>query len=382
MPHPQVAMLDPSAFTPPYDRALAAALARAGASVELITSRFVYGPVPEPDGYEVTELFYNRATGIPVSSRARLPLKAAEHVPGMLAARMLIRSADVAHWQWVTYPPLDRHLLGRRGEQPRVITLHYPLPPAGEQRALRAQRRFLDRFDAVIAHTEGGAERLRADVGLDPEAVHVIPHGPFDYLITLPGQMPLPDELAAVPPERPVILFFGLLRPYKGIDLLLEAFAALGPTDAELWIAGMPRMALEPLEELARRAPGTVRFVPRFIADPEIPALMRRADLLALPYREIEQSGVLYTGLAFGKPMILSDVGGFAEIARRHGAARLVPPGDVDALAAALAQLVADPAERARLSAAAAASVDGDLGWDAIAARTLALYAALGAGAG
>lgn len=382
MPHPKVAMLDPSAFTPPYDRSLAAALARAGAGVELITSRFAYGPVPEPDGYEVTELFYNRTTGIPVGSRARLPLKAAEHVPGMLAARMLIRGADVAHWQWLTYPPLDRHLLGPRRKQPRVITLHYPLPAPGEARALRGERRLLSRFDAVIAHTEGGAERLRADVGLDSDSVHVIPHGPFDYLTELPEEAPLPDALAAVPAERPVILFFGLLRPYKGIDLLLEAFAALGPTDAELWIAGMPRMPLEPLLEAAERAPGTVRFLPRFIADPEIPALMRRADVLALPYREIEQSGVLYTGLAFAKPMILSDVGGFAEVARRHGAARLVPPGDVDGLAAALAELVADRAERERLAAAAAASVEGDLGWDAIAARTLELYARLGAGEG
>lgn len=377
MPQPKVALLDPSAFTPPYDRALAAALARAGADVELITSRFIYGPVPAAEGYAATELFYRRATALPARSRARLPLKAAEHIPGMLAARRRIRDADVAHWQWVTYPPLDRHLLGRR-TVPRVITLHYPLPPPDARRALAAQRRFLARFDAVIAHTEGGAERLCTDVGLDPEAVHVIPHGPFDYLTRLADPAPLPEELRRT--EGPVILFFGLLRPYKGIDDLLDSFARLGPTDAELWIAGMPRMPLEPLRERAERAPGTVRFIPRFIPDPEIPALMRRADVLALPYREIEQSGVLHTGLAFGKPMVLSDVGGFSEVARRHGAARLVPPGDADALAEALAELVADPAERERLARAAAGAVAGDLGWDAIAGRTLELYAALGAG--
>jgi len=380
MPHPKVAMLDPSAFTPPYDRSLAAALARAGAEVELITSRFIYGPVPEAEGYGVTELFYHRATGLPSFSRLRIPLKAAEHIPGMLAARALIRSADVAHWQWVTYPPLDRHLLGRNPKQPRVITLHYPLPDPGDARALASQRKFLSRFDAVISHTEGGAERLRADVGLDPATVHVIPHGPFDYLTGLPDPVPLPDELAAV--EGPVILFFGLLRPYKGIDALLEAFGRLGETDAELWIAGMPRMPIEELQELAERAPGTVRFIPRFISDPEIPALMRRADVLALPYRDIEQSGVLYTGLAFRKPMILSDVGGFSEVARRHGAARLIPPADVDALTDALADLIANPEERERLSAAAAGAVEGDLGWDAIATRTLELYASLGAGGG
>jgi glycosyltransferase involved in cell wall biosynthesis len=141
----------------------------------------------------------------------------------------------------------------------------------------------------------------------------------------------------------------------------------------------MPRMSLEPLQKLADRAPGRVRILPRFISDPEIPALMRRADILALPYREIEQSGVLYTGLAFGKPMVLGDVGGFAEFGRTYDAARLVPPGDAEALAATLNDLIADPAKRAELSAAAKAAVERAYGWDAIAASTLALYERLGA---
>ncbi len=100
---------------------------------------------------------------------------------------------------------------------------------------------------------------------------------------------------------------------------------------------------------------------------------MERADVLALPYREIEQSGVLYAGLAFGKPMVLGDVGGFSELGR-SGAARLVPPADPAALAAALSELIADPAARERLAAAARAAVEGEHGWDAIAERTLALY--------
>ena len=379
----RVSLVDPSAFTPPYDRSLAAALARAGAEVELLTSHFAYGPVPPAAGYRATESFYGRSSRMPNGSRLRLPLKALEHGPGMLAARRRTAAADVVHWQWVTLPAVDRFLIGpRRSTQPRLITLHYPLPAAGERRALGAQRRFLSSFDAVVVHTEDGAERLRADVGIDPGRIHVIPHGPFDYLTGLQEETPLPPELAAA--TGPVVLFFGLLRPYKGIDLLLEAFARLGAAaeGAELWIAGMPRMPIEPLRELAARVPATVRFLPRFISDPEIPALMRRADVLALPYREIEQSGVLYTGLAFGKPMVLSDVGGFSEVARRHGAARLVPPGDVGALATALGELIADPAERERLAAAADASVAGDLGWDAIAARTIELYDRLHAGRG
>ncbi len=368
----RVSIVDPSAFTPPYDRSLAAALARAGADVELLTSRFRYGPVPAAQGYEVSEPFYRLSGHLAADSRARLPLKAIEHVPQMLLAARRAGRAEIAHWQWVTWPPLDRHLVAASGH-PRLLTLHYPLPPRTDRRGLSAEHALLSRFDAIVTHTEHGAGRLRTEVGIEPERVHVIPHGPLDYLTQLPDESPLPPELAEV--EQPVILFFGLLRPYKGLDTLLEAFATI--EGAELWIAGMPRMPLEPLTELAARAPGRVRLMPRFIADPEIPALMRRADVLALPYREIEQSGVLYAGLAFGKPIVLGDVGGFAEIGREVGAARLVPPGDPEALASALRSLLADPEERARLAAAARAAVAGEYGWDAIAARTLDLYRSL-----
>ena len=82
---------------------------------------------------------------------------------------------------------------------------------------------------------------------------------------------------------------------------------------------------MEPLRELADAAPGRVRFVDRFVTDPEIPAFMRRADVVALPYRNIEQSGVLYTALAFGRPLVLSDVGGFPEVAELGAAAHRAP---------------------------------------------------------
>jgi glycosyltransferase involved in cell wall biosynthesis len=85
-----------------------------------------------------------------------------------------------------------------------------------------------------------------------------------------------------------------------------------------------------------------VRFVERFVTEGEAAALFRRADLAVLPYREAEQSGVLYTALGFGVPLVLSDVGGFADIARA-GAAVLVPPGDAGALHDTLAAAAGRP---------------------------------------
>jgi glycosyltransferase involved in cell wall biosynthesis len=224
-------------------------------------------------------------------------------------------------------------------------------------------------MDALIAHSEHGASELRSLVA-DPARVHRIAHGAFDHLTRQPDERPLPDELASV--SGPVILCFGLIRPYKGVDVLLEAFSRM--TGAELWIVGMPRMDLTPLRGLAERCRGTVRFVDRFITDPEIPAYFRRADVVALPYRQIEQSGVLYTALAFGKPIVASSIGGFTEVGERDGAIRLVPPGDSSALSEALAELIADPQARAELATAAAAAAAGPYSWSQIAERTLDLY--------
>ena len=375
-------LVDPSAFTPPYDRSLAAALARAGVEVQLVTSRFVYAPVPAAEGYTVDERFYRRATRPGRGDRSRRFAKLASHLPDMVryANSRGRRAADLVHWQWVTFPGLDRWLVapprrpprggepsGRGIRQPRVMTVHYPLP--ARRRALARQRRLLGAMDAVIAHSEHGAARIRDELGIDPGRVHVIPHGAFEHLTRVPDEAPLPDEMAGV--EGPVVLFFGLLRPYKGIDVLLEAFREID--DAELWIAGMPRMPLDSLREGARRTPGMVRIVPRFVPDREIAAYFRRADLVVLPYREIEQSGVLYTALAFGKPIVLSEVGGFAELAA-EGAARAVPPGDPVALRAAIRELLADDAERERLAAGARAEAAGPHSWDEAARRTLALY--------
>jgi glycosyltransferase involved in cell wall biosynthesis len=365
----RVHLVDPAAYTPPYDHALAGALARAGAEVELITCRFPHGPVPVEQGYRVRELFYRRSSRPGIADRRRRLLRASEHVPDMLRYRREAGEADLVHYQWLPIPSLDRRLLAP--QRPRVYTMHWRLPPAGT-RIARALAVLLAKMDAVVVHSHHGADRLERDFGVPAERLRVIPHGAFEYLTRQEDEVPLPRELRDV--NGPVILAFGLVRPYKGIDVLLEAFREV--EGAELWIVGKPLMPMEELRDLAALAPGTVRFVDRFVTDPEIPAFMRRADIVALPYRNIEQSGVLYTALAFGKPLVLSSVGGFPEIAE-HGAARLAPAGDADALGDVLRELLADRKTRDALGAAAAEAAATRYSWDRIAEATMDLYAEL-----
>jgi glycosyltransferase involved in cell wall biosynthesis len=347
----RVQLVDPAAFTPPYDRALASALVRAGAEVELFTSRFDYGDVPAADGVVVREHFYRRALGPRRASRL------AQHVPDMLRYRREARRTDVVHFQWLSVQALDAHLLPAK--RPRVLTAHDVLPREPKPSQLAGQKRLYERMDAIVVHSEHGAGRLRDELGLDPAKVHVIPHGVLDNLAHVQ-----PASLFAK--TKPVVLFFGLIRPYKGLDVLLEAWRHARP-DAELWVVGMPRMDASFIHG------PNVRTALRFVSGPELAGAFEAADLVVLPYREIDQSGVLFTALAFGKPLLLTSVGGFPEI----DGAELVPPGDVPALAAKLTALLGDPARLGRMAAASRALANGPYGWDGIARRTLALYEAL-----
>jgi glycosyltransferase involved in cell wall biosynthesis len=288
----------------------------------------------------------------------------------MLRYRRIAAGADVVHFQWLPVQQLDGRLLPARDSLPLVLTAHDVLPREPRPGQLRAQRRLYDRFDAIVAHCEHSARRLTEELAVDPALVHLIPHG---VLRPWEGQAerPLPRELREI--EGPVVLFFGLLRPYKGLELLLDAWRGLGPDPpggAELWIVGMPRMSLADLQD---GRPDGVRILPRFVPDPELLALLRRASLVVLPYLEIAQSGVAFTALGAGAPLLLSDVGCFPEIAA-SGAARLFGAGDAEALRAAIAELLGEPAALAEMAGHARRAAEEEYSWEPIAARTLQLY--------
>jgi glycosyltransferase involved in cell wall biosynthesis len=368
----RVDLVDPPAYSPPYDHALAAALSRLGASVRLVTSGFAYGEAPAPDGYQREQRFYRHAFG-PPGSRLRAASKRAEHPLDMLGYRRAT-DADVVHFQWLTVPRLDLRLLPPR---PTVLTIHDPL----ERGRPPLPRPAFDRVNAIIVHSQYAREQVIALHGLEPERVHVVHHGVlgagegFASLRDANPSRSLPSELQDT--GEPVVLSYGLIRPYKGVRTLLEAWR--GVTGAQLWIVGRPMMDLSGPLAAAEGAGPNLRLVPRFVSAAEEAALFERADIVVLPYERSERfgfSGVLATALGHGKAIVLSDVGGLSEVGSDPAdpAARLVAPGDAPALHAALSELIADPDQRARLAAAAARAASEEYSWDAAAAATLAVY--------
>ncbi len=390
----------------------------------MFTSHFPYGPVAQANGYARHEFFYRAAVGAP-GGRLRMASKLAQHVPDMLRYRRAARSADIVHFQWLAVQHLDGYLLpasriGNGRRRPLVLTAHDVLPREPRPGQLSAQKRLYDRFDALVVHSAHGRSRLIEELGVDGKRVHVIPHGVFTHLaagvsecspvpssgieaevgISEKGDAPRAraghrafesagangESLTRVNVDRndatsaqaksgrPVVLMLGLMRPYKGIGVLLDAWrGADGEApieDAELLIVGMPRMDIS---ELRAAAPTNVSFDPRFVTDEELSAYFQRADLVVLPYLQADQSGVLFTALAFGKPLLLSDVGGFPDIAST-GAAKIVKAGDPRALGRALRGLLADRAALTEMCVRARAAANGRYSWKAIAAAHVELY--------
>jgi glycosyltransferase involved in cell wall biosynthesis len=337
----RVVLADPPAFTPPYDHELAAALARAGADVQLVTSRFRFGETPAPHGYARRELFYPLSSRLFGRSRVRLPLKIAEHPFGVAALRAL--RADVLHLQWLV-PELDLRLF--RPHLPSVFTAHDLLPrrTSGKQ---ELWRNLLARFDRVVVHSAHGRETL-APLGVD---ARVIPHPVF-------RSDPLRSD------DGRTVLALGVIRSYKGLG---DAIAALG--DARLLVAGDP---LEPIEPYRNAARGKdVEWRLGYLPEAEVDRALGEATVAVFPYRpELDQSGALLRALGAGVPVVAYDVGGIAEPVRRFDAGRVVPAGDVEALAAALADVLADP-EPARAGARRARD---ELTWDRSARAHLDLY--------
>jgi glycosyltransferase involved in cell wall biosynthesis len=348
-----VTLADPPAFTPPYDHELAAALARAGVDVRLLTSRFRFGEVPAPDGYRRDERLYPLSSRLFRRSRARLPIRAVEHL-AVLAELGRIRSG-ILHLQWLAWPQLDRRL---RLRVPAVFTAHDLLPRrTAHRRAL--WRNLLRRFDRVVVHSERGGETL-LELGVEAPRLRVIPHPVF------PSR---PDRAD----DGRTMLCFGVIRPYKGLEEAIEVTRAIDA--ARLVVAGDP---LEPIDRYREQARGLdVEWRLGYLPQAEVDRAFGQATVALFPYRpELDQSGALLRALGAGVPAIVYDVGGVAEPVRRYGAGRVVRAGDLEALTAAARELLSDrdALQEAREGVERACT---DLTWERSAAAHLELYESL-----
>jgi glycosyltransferase involved in cell wall biosynthesis len=373
-----VFLVDPSMFTTPYDLALRAGLAAAGAQVSL------FGRVPRfPDefapavGYR--SFFYRGSERLPTAlRRIKGAMKATEHALDMARFAALCRRErpSVVHFQWTPVPLLDSVLVKSIASvSATVLTVHDTTPFNGNATSrlqLLGVEKCWSRFDHIITHTEIGRRVLIAR-GFSPQRVSTIPHG------LLESEAPRVMMRRTGDQQALRILFFGQIKPYKGLDTLVDAIAML-PQEARrrvrLRVAGQPYMDMAPI--LARVAAAGLSDVIEFrlerIPDDDVDALFADADVIAMPYHRIDASGVLSKALAHGMAVLASDTGGFSEFLRHGETALLCPIGDAQAFAEAILDIATDPALLSRLAANASRLGEATPSWTEIGVRTMALY--------
>ncbi len=202
-----------------------------------------------------------------------------------------------------------------------------------------------------------------------------IPHGNEDIFKLL--RDPDADMLERIPISGPVVLFFGGIRPSKGVPDLVEALALVpGDHTFHAVIEGYPSKQMD-IPALRRRITvlgleTRVTLDPRYVGVGEVAGLMERAALVVLPYRSATQSGIAHLAFSFGRPVVATSVGGLAEVVEHEGTGLLVPPEDPQAMAAAIDRLITDEELRDRLGQRAAHLSETRYAWTRVAALVLA----------
>lgn len=288
---------------------------------------------------------------------------------------------SIVHFHWWTsflivvfYPVLLSAKLFRRVKI--ICTLH---------NVVGHESGFFDRLitkimltlpDHFIVHTEATKNKLKALKKTKDENISIIPHGRYDFYKHSSISALDAKEKLKISAQSKVILFFGFIREYKGIDTLIEAMKRVHQEipDAVLYIAGNCWISWDVYEQkivdanLKKHVMTDIRYIP----SSEIQNYFSAADVVVLPYKEFDsQSGPGNIAIGFQKPLVVSNVGGLPDLVKTPEA--IFEPGDQKALANVLIQLLKNPRLLQQLHLDSK-SIAETLSWDVIAEKTIQLY--------
>lgn len=375
----KVAMVDPSLFTGRYDDSLCAAIGAQGHDVTLYGRPLRHTDAIQPQRYAYSKRYFRIGETLrPLigEGAAFRAIKAAEYLADSVIGPK--PAADVVHFQWLPFAPADRHILRRlhAAGAPLVHTVHNASAYHGDAALQgRGYASLLDRFDRLIVHGEATRDSLIAK-GVAEDHIAIIPHPPMRLAPSTE------ESRAAVPKAKlPRLLFFGIIRPYKGLDLLMDACMSLWKSGAqfELAIAGKPYMDIAPLIAAVCQAGFGDHLLTDlgFLEESRLSAWIESADILVFPYRHIDSSGAFLSALHHGKATVCTTTGLFGTLPldpEGKPPVTLVPTEDALALAQSLLPLVESAAIRREMGARAAALGQRLGSWDKAGSLTVDVY--------
>lgn len=267
----------------------------------------------------------------------------------------------------------------------------YPFAIRGKHGDLVLSSRFNSRmyrwiynlFHLVMVHHSTNRRVFLDSFAIKEEKVATIPHGNELLFQEVRDPEKRPETLRSalrIPLESPVILLFGTLNRYKGIDLLVEAFARIHASMHEVYlvIAGFPSRSFNCMdyERLAEslQVRDTVRFVTRYVEMDAVAQWMGLASVVVFPYRTIFQSGAMQIALSFGVPIVATNVGSFSEVIRNKDNGLLVQPDDPEALASAILSILKNREMAKHLGRKALEDAREHFSWKGIAEKLLYQY--------
>ncbi len=274
---------------------------------------------------------------------------------------------DVVHFQhghlWfnLALPALRAYAL--------VATVHDPRPHLGDRSSQKTPPWMMNfgyrRADRIIVHGEEIKRQVVKALGTQGARIHSIPH------IAIGRRS---ESEGSIDQEGNVVLFFGRIWEYKGLEYLIRAAPAvsLAIPDAQFVIAGEG-------EDFARYRrlmvdPGRFTVHNRYISAAERDELFERAAVVVLPYIDATQSGVIPVAYSFGKPVVATRVGALEEAVDHGVTGLLVPPRDESALALAIVDLLQNPEQRRDMGLAGRRKLDAEGAPDVVARQTMEVY--------
>jgi glycosyltransferase involved in cell wall biosynthesis len=237
-----------------------------------------------------------------------------------------------------------------------ILTVHNVIPHDRDTPEMRRHLEVAYRIPhSLIVHTKRARQRLVEEFDIDPKRIIVMEHGLDEIVIPKEEDIATTRAALGYEPDQKVALFLGWVRRYKGVDLLLEAARFLG-NDIRVLIAGncIDSEYRQEIEQIIEGGSLGTRVTWEFgyLSEKRVSELLGAADVLVMPYRQIDQSGVLFAALRHGVPVVAFDVGSFRDYLP-EGTGVVVPSGDIKALADAIGDVGPAKCVRDRIHAVA-----------------------------
>lgn len=381
----RVKMFDPGNFTPYYVENLCNALAALGMEVDLITSAPLFEQTRHERCFPVEEHFFKwieQSAFLRRRALTRRILKVFSYPAGLWRTWRALRTepAGIFHVQWALVPLFDVALIRKlRSRGWRIVyTAHEVNSELGGPLRRWLYGRIYRLADVVIVHTPALAAKLRNHSGGYLKDIRTVPEGVSTFPFSPNLDRTSAQRSVGLECTGPVLLFFGLIKRYKGLDYLLRAWPRVVSEfpNARLLIVGEAMLPARTIREWIRKQNIADSVILRlgYVPSEEAQFYFRATDAVVLPYIRISTSSIVPTAYRFERPVIATSVGGLPELVEDGETGFVVPPCDSGQLAEAICRGLRDPHRLAAMGVRGRAWFNATRRWDDVARQTMAAY--------